>query len=123
MLTIKLISEQTEQVIKGLEKKHFNGAREAVANVLDLDKKRRAAQTQLDANLAESKKLAAAIGGLMKEGKKEEAEAVKAQVAELKETNKTLQLEMDQAINDLQLALYAIPNIPYDEVPEGKTAE
>lgn len=109
MLTIKLISEQTERVIKGLEKKHFNGAREAVEKALELDKKRRAAQTQLDMNLAESKKLAAAIGGLMKEGKKEEAETVKAQVAALKETNKTLEQEMNQAINDLQAVLYTIP--------------
>ena len=85
MLTIKLISEQTERVIKGLEKKHFSGAREAVEKAIGLDKKRRAAQTQLDMNLAESKKLAAAIGGLMKEDKKDEAEGVKAQVAALKE--------------------------------------
>ena len=59
----------------------------------------------------------------MKEGKKDEAEAVKAQVADLKETNKTLQEAMDTAAVDLQNVLYTIPNLPYDEVPEGKTAE
>ncbi|MBQ8607827.1 MAG: serine--tRNA ligase [Bacteroidaceae bacterium] len=123
MLTIKVISEQTERVIKGLEKKHFQGAREAVDKVLELDKKRRNAQNQLDKNLSEVKKMSAAIGGLMKEGKKEEAEAVKAQVAELKEANKTLQQEMDQAAIDTQNLLYTIPNIPYDEVPEGVHAD
>ncbi len=123
MLTIKVISEQTERVIKGLEKKHFQGAREAVDKVLELDKKRRNAQNQLDKNLSEVKKMSAAIGGLMKEGKKEEAEAVKTQVAELKEANKTLQQEMDQAAIDTQNLLYTIPNIPYDEVPEGVHAD
>ncbi len=44
MLTLKLISEETERVIKGLEKKHFNGAREAIDKVLEYDKIRRDAQ-------------------------------------------------------------------------------
>ena len=48
MLTLKLINERTEWVIKGLEKKHFSGAKEAIENVLATDKKRREAQTQLD---------------------------------------------------------------------------
>ena len=90
MLTLKLITEQTDLVIKGLEKKHFNGAKEAIAEVIATDKKRREAQTTLDQNLSEAKKLAAEIGGLMKQGKKEEAEAIKAKVSELKETNEAL---------------------------------
>ena len=51
MLTLKLISEETERVIKGLEKKHFNGAKEAIDNVLALDKTRRETQQKLDRNL------------------------------------------------------------------------
>ena len=90
MLTLKLINERTEWVIKGLEKKHFSGAKEAIENVLATDKKRREAQTQLDINLSESKKLAAQIGALMKQGKKEEAESIKTEVARLKDTNKAL---------------------------------
>ena len=50
MLTLKLISEETERVIKGLEKKHFKGAKEAIDNVLAIDKKRREAQVKLDKN-------------------------------------------------------------------------
>lgn len=123
MLTLKLISEQTEKVIKGLEKKHFSGAAEAINNVLATDKKRREAQTQLDQCLAESKKLAAQIGGLMKEGKKDEAEAIKAEVARIKENTKTLQDNMDEAQRQLNEMLCAIPNIPYDIVPEGTGAE
>ena len=123
MLTLKLINERTEWVIKGLEKKHFSGAKEAIENVLATDKKRREAQTQLDINLSESKKLAAQIGALMKQGKKEEAESIKTEVARLKDTNKALQEAMDRAQQELTTLLCAIPNIPYDIVPEGNGAE
>ena len=123
MLTLKLINERTEWVIKGLEKKHFSGAKEAIENVLATDKKRREAQTQLDINLSESKKLAAQIGALMKQGKKEEAESIKTEVARLKDTNKALQEAMDRAQQELTTLLCAVPNIPYDIVPEGNGAE
>lgn len=123
MLTLKVITEETEKVIKGLEKKHFTNARQAIDEVISTDKKRRNAQTQLDVNLAESKKLAAQIGALMKEGKKEEAEQIKVRVAELKEKNKTLQEMMDNAQKELTTQLCAIPNIPNDDVPEGNGAE
>ena len=75
MLTLKLITEETDRVIRGLEKKHFKGAKEVIDEVLTVDKRRREAQQQLDKNLSEAKKMAAQIGGLMKEGKKDEAEA------------------------------------------------
>ena len=68
MLTLKVITEETEKVIKGLEKKHFPDAQEAVDHAIALDKVRRETQTQLDASLAESKKFAAQIGALMKQG-------------------------------------------------------
>ena len=76
MLTLKQISEETEKVIKGLNKKHFKGAEEAVQKVLDFDKIRRESQQLLDKNLQESKKLASQIGKLMKEGKKDEADEI-----------------------------------------------
>ncbi len=123
MLTLKLITEQTELVIKGLEKKHFNGAKEAIDQVIATDKKRREAQTTLDQNLSEAKKLAAEIGALMKQGKKDEAETVKAKVAELKQKNETLKQQMETAEQELTSQLCQIPNIPYPEVPEGSCAE
>ena len=122
MLTLKLITEETDRVLKGLEKKHFKGASEAIAQVIDTDRKRREAQTQLDKNLAEAKKMAAEIGGLMKQGKKEEAEAVKARVAQLKETNKALEEQKATAQAEVERLLCTIPNIPYDLVPEGDGA-
>ncbi|MBR6845954.1 MAG: serine--tRNA ligase [Bacteroidaceae bacterium] len=123
MLTLKMITEETEKVISGLEKKHFKGAREAIAEVMAIDKERREAQTQLDRNLSDAKKLAAEIGGLMKQGRKDEAEAIKAQVAALKETNAALEQKKADAEQALTAKLCTIPNIPYDEVPEGSCAE
>ena len=98
MLTLKLLTEETERVVRGLEKKHFQGAREAIEQVIATDKKRREAQQQLDKNLADAKKLAAQIGQLMKQGQKDEAEAVKESVAAMKETNK----QLEQTMNDAQ---------------------
>lgn len=123
MLTIKLITENTDAVIRGLEKKHFKGAQETIAKVLELNDKRRSTQNELDKNLAEINATSKSIGQLMKAGQKEEAEAAKQRVAEIKETSKTLQAAMDQAAADLQALLYTIPNIPYEEVPEGASAE
>ena len=112
MLTLKLITEETDRVIRGLEKKHFKGAKEAIDEVLAVDKKRREAQQQLDKNLSEAKKMAAQIGGLMKEGKKDEAEAIKAQVSQMKDTNKQLEETMNQSQEEMTRLLCQIPNIP-----------
>ena len=110
-------------MIRGLEKKHFDGAREAIAQVMEIDKMRRQAQTQLDQKLSDAKKLAAEIGGLMKQGKRDEAEGVKAKVAELKAASQELENQKAKAEQDLTTLLCQIPNIPYDEVPEGRAAE
>ena len=122
MLTLKLISEETERVIKGLEKKHFDGAREAVEKVLEYDKIRRESQQKLDSNKQQQNQLARQIGSLMKEGKKDEAENIKREVAELKATDKALQEIMDKAQEDMRHVLLDIPNIPHEDVPEGKDA-
>lgn len=123
MLTLKLITEETERVLRGLEKKHFNGAKEAIDNVLAIDKRRRETQQLSDKAKQEAKQLAAQIGMLMKQGKKEEAEEAKAKVATLKQTDKELQEALDSAEKELTTLLCTIPNIANDDVPEGKTAE
>ncbi len=122
MLTLKLISEETERVIKGLEKKHFKGAREAVEKVLETDKRRREAQQKLDKNKQEANSMSKQIGMLMKDGKAQEAEEVKAKVAIYKENDKLLQMQMADAEQELAALLCNIPNIPADNVPEGKDA-
>lgn len=123
MLTLKLINEETEKVIKGLEKKHFTGAKEAIDNVLAVDKKRRESQFEVDKLKAEANQAAKQIGMLVKQGLKEEVEAAKAKVAELKQQTKILEDSMAAAEQELTTLLCQIPNIPYDEVPEGTCAE
>ena len=123
MLTLRLITEDTERVVRGLEKKHFNGAREAINEVLAVDRQRREAQQQLDKNLNEQKQQSGQIGRLMKEGRRDEAEQAKQAVSALKESSKQLEEKMSQAQEEMTRLLCQIPNIPYDEVPEGKAAE
>ncbi len=85
MLTIKQITDDKEGVIKGLEKKHFAGAREAIDAVLRQNDLRRETQGKLDTLLQAMNAKSKEIGALMREGKREEAEAAKAEVAAKKE--------------------------------------
>ena len=123
MLTIKQILDDKEAVIRGLEKKNFKNAAETIEQVLEIDNKRKAAQSELDGLLAEIKTLSKSIGMLMKEGKKEEAEQAKGKVESIKQQTVLLEAKKKEAEEERTLLLYTIPNIPYDEVPEGTTAE
>jgi seryl-tRNA synthetase len=123
MLTIKQITENTDAVIRGLEKKHFKNAQEVIAQVIEVNDKRRNAQNQLDNTLAEVNSLSKTIGQLMKEGKKEEAETARTQVSEMKEGIKELETAMNEASTELQTLLYTIPNVPNEGVPEGFGAD
>ena len=122
MLTLSVIKENPEEVIRRLAIKHFDG-KEAINRVLELDKIRRASQAELDGKLAELKVLAAQTGQLMKAGKKEEAEAVKMKTATIKESTKELEESMVSAEKEITDILLTVPNLPYAGVPEGRTAE
>lgn len=122
MLTLKVITENPEEVIRRLKKKHFD-ATEIIGQIIEIDKIRRNSQTTLDANLAELNQLSKSIGMLMKEGKKEEAEAARAKVAEMKENNKLVEEAKNSAEEQMHNLLVQIPNLPHDSVPEGKVAE
>ncbi|MDH6306483.1 seryl-tRNA synthetase [Parabacteroides sp. PF5-5] len=122
MLTLKVITESKEEVIRKLAKKHFD-AKDIISRIIDLDKTRRETQQLLDANLAEVNRLSKTIGQFMKEGKKEEAEAARTQVAEMKEGNKTLDETKEKAEKEIHELLVLIPNLPADAVPEGRVAE
>ena len=121
MLTLALIKENPEDVIARLAVKQFDG-RAAIERVVELDKERRAAQILRDNQAAELNKLAARIGALMKEGKKDEAEAVKAEVATLKENNKAIDEKLKSAEDEITEILLSVPNVPCKMVPEGKSA-
>ena len=123
MLTIKQITDDKEAVIAGLKKKHFKNAEKAIDEVIKLNDERRNSQSQLDELLAQVNQLSRNIGFLMKEGKKEEATAIRNQVTEIKEECKVLEDTMKTASDQLQQLLYDIPNIPYSIVPEGTAAE
>ena len=121
MLTLKTLRDDPQWVVSRLKVKNFD-AEEIVSKVLELDAERRNLQQQSDALLAEQKKRAAEIGALMKQGLKAEAEAAKAAVAELKARSAELLARGDQAAKDLQDQLVLLPNLPYELVPEGKSA-
>ena len=122
MLTLKLLREDPEFVISKLAVKNFD-AREIVEKINALDRNRRALQVELDSCLAEQKKAAARIGGLMKEGRKEEAEAVKAEVAALKTRSAEIERLSEENNKELNSLVVLLPNIPCDQVPLGKCAE
>ena len=121
MLTLQVINADPEGVIAKLAKKHFD-AREPISRVVALDKERRAAQTARDGQAAQLNKLAAQIGALMKQGKKDEAEATKAQVAEIKENNRLIDEQLKAAEDEIRNILLTIPNMKYDLVHEGAAA-
>jgi len=122
MLTLKLLRDDPEFVIKKLAIKNFD-AREIVEKVLALDVERRALQTESDGILAAQRVKASEIGALMKSGNKVEAEAAKAEVAEMKAKSSALLAKYDEVSAELDSKLVLLPNIPCDLVKSGKGAE
>ena len=122
MLTLKLLRDDPEFVIRKLALKNFD-AREIVEKVIALDAERRALQTESDTILAAQKVKAAEIGGLMKSGKKDEAEAAKAEVAEMKSKSSALLAKSDEVSSELESQLVLLPNLPCDLIKPGKGAE
>ena len=122
MLTLKYITENTDEVIRRLAKKHFDGVK-IINQIIDLDEKRKVTQTAADNFSAEMNALSKEIGQLFKEGKQAEANAAKEKTVTLKENIRQLtdsQAEIEQKLNEL---LVQVPNLPHDSVPEGKHAE
>ena len=122
MLTLKYITENTEDVIKRLAKKHFDGT-EIIARVVELDHTRKATQAQVDAKSAEMNTLSKQIGMLFQQGKQAEAGEAKAKTTVLKDEIKSLNDRLGEAEKTLQELLVLIPNLPHESVPEGLHAE
>ncbi len=121
MLTLQQIKENPTLIIERLAVKGFNG-KEPIEKILELDSCRRQLQLDNDNQAANLRQLAARIGALMKEGKKEEAEETKKEVAALKESQKLVADRLAAAELEIRNILLTIPNIPCAMVPEGKTA-
>ena len=122
MLTLKYITENTDEVIARLAIKNYDGAA-IIAQVVELDNLRKTTQVQADTAASELNNLSKEIGLLFKQGKQVEADRAKEKTTELKETIKTLgdqQAAVELKLNEL---LVQIPNLPHSSVPAGKHAE
>ena len=122
MLTLQVIKENPDFVIERLAVKGFDG-KEVINRILEVDADRRKLQTFCDSEASSLKKLSASIGQLMKEGKREEAESVKQQVADIKARTKGAQEKLAEDEKMLTDLLLTVPNLPNADVPEGLTAE
>ncbi|MBP7982858.1 MAG: serine--tRNA ligase, partial [Kaistella sp.] len=122
MLQVNFLRENKERVTAGLNKRNFKQI-ELVDDAISTDDERKKLQFELDQNLTEMNKISKEIGILMKEGKKEEAETAKSKTAEYKENSQILQQKLKDAEARLAEILYLIPNIPYEKVVAGTSAD
>lgn len=122
MLTLQQLRGDKEAAIKKLAKKGVDAA-PVIARIEELDDRRKAIQAELDQCLAAQNKAAKEIGALMGQGKKDEANERKQQVAELKAKSAELSAQHDSISAELQSQIVLLPNFPAEIVPEGKTAE
>lgn len=122
MLQIQLLRENPQEVIDRLKIKNFD-ATETVNEICRLDSDYRALKKSLDDNLMEQNQGAKKIGQLFKEGKREEAEAIKAAMAALKETEKSARVKLQDMESQLQDKMVLLPNLPAKAVAPGKGAE
>ncbi|HPT20682.1 MAG TPA: serine--tRNA ligase [Bacteroidales bacterium] len=122
MLTINLIREKKEFVIERLKVKNFK-AEEIIDKILELDSSRREIQTKTDSLQNEMNQISKEIGGLMKDGRKAEAEAAKEKTYSLKEEIKTLSAKLGPIDNDLKNEIVKLPNLPHESVSRGFGAE
>lgn len=123
MLLVSQIIAEKSRFIAGLEKRGIKDAESILDEVLAMDQKRKTTQQELDQNLAEAKSISKQIGALMQQGKRDEAEVIKARTAELRDNNKQLAETLEQTQQELKAALYNIPNIPHESVPVGLSDE
>lgn len=123
MLEVNFLRDNKEAAIKGLLIKNHRTAKEDVESVLELDQNRRTAQSKLDDCKSQLNKAAQNIGMLMKQGKRDEAEVAKKEVAQYKESENLLKEDFKSIEIELQTLLYKIPNVPHPSVPAGKSDE
>lgn len=123
MLTLSLLKENKDLVISGLKKKFVANPESLVDQILEVDSQRRSVQFELDGILADSNQKAKLIGELMKTGKKDEAEKLKAEAAAARDTSKSLQDKLNDLEKEVQALLVKLPNLPHHSVPEGRTPE
>lgn len=120
MLQLQYIKEKTEEVIERLKIKNVVDVENRISEILRLDEQRRALQQQSDAVKAEQNAIAKEVGMLFKQGRREEAETLKARTAELKASEKELSDRSSAVEEELNAKLISLPNAPHLSVPKGK---
>ncbi len=121
MLTLQQIKSNPAEVVERLAIKGFDG-KEPINRVLALDEQRRQLQLDNDNKAAELNRIAASIGALMKQGKREEAEEAKKEVAALKEAQREIANKLAETEQEQHELLVTIPNLPCPMVPKGTSA-
>lgn len=122
MLQVPYLRENTEKALSGLAKRNKDFSA-TVESIISVDESRRKLQNELDNLLAESNKISKTIGDLFKEGKREEADAMKVRTTEIKEECKGIEVNLSQLEDELKQLLYQVPNVPHESVVFGKGAE
>jgi len=122
MLQTNYIVENQAEVIEKLKVKNFD-ASQILPQIEEKNDLRKKLQKELDSTLAEANQIAKSIGQLFKEGKREEAEQMKARSAELKNLSKSLSEDSAANDKDLQDLIISLPNIPHELVKQGKGEE
>lgn len=122
MLQVNYIRENREKVLERLSIRNFKQP-ELVDEIIKIDEERRSTQTSLDNISAEANAAAKQIGDLMRTGKKEEAEAIKAETASHKENIKNLSDKLNELETAQHNLIVQLPNLPYHLVKQGSTAE
>ena len=120
MLGLRYIQENKKSIINGIKKRGIDSSK-IIEKIIDLDKKRKEKQTELDNHLANSNKIAKEIGSLFKTGETEKVSSLKEKSINLKSLTKTLQeelIEIEKSLLDLRIQL---PNVPYEIVPKGNS--
>ena len=123
MLEISKVIQEKDKVIQGLLKRNIADAEKVIESLIQTDKRRRETQQELDSTLNEANTIAKSIGMLMKQGKKDDAEGAKAAAATLKEKSRALNESLNELEEAQREALYNIPNVPNESVPEGKSED
>ncbi|MDF2431691.1 MAG: seryl-tRNA synthetase [Mucilaginibacter sp.] len=122
MLQVSYIRDNREQVLERLAVKNFKQP-DLVDDIIQLDERRRLTQTQMDSVSAQANAVARQIGELMRAGKKEEAEGLKANTGTWKTEIQTLSEQLAAIEDELQQKLVLLPNLPHSSVPKGLTPE
>lgn len=122
MLQLNFIRQNKEYVLERLAVRHFKET-QLVDEVLQADDKNRELKAAFDKTQAAIKAASKEIGGLMRAGKKAEAENKKSEVAALKQKLQPIQEELQQTGQKLNDLLIKLPNLPHQSVPKGASSE